>query len=105
MSQPEIETDEPRTPLPRNRLRRRLVLGCLVPFLVLCAALGLVTSAVIGGPVEINLPGAAVLKLGHDDFVLSNYSFQNGTTYFIDLKGTDVRDILELHVLPDTHKI
>jgi hypothetical protein len=33
--------------------------------------------------------------------VLSNFSFHNGTTYFVDLKGQGARSILQLNYLHD----
>jgi hypothetical protein len=87
------------------RPRRVLGIGCLVVCLVLCAAIGGIAVALQAGPVEIGLPNNNLLKLGSDDFVLSNSSFQNGTTYYVDLNGNGARSILELHNLKDTHSL
>lgn len=87
----------------RFRLRRVLGLGCLGVFLATCALVGVLAVALQSGPVEIQLPGNSALKLGSSNFVLSNSSFQNGTTYFVDFKGSGVRSILELHELTDNH--
>ncbi|HUP26940.1 MAG TPA: hypothetical protein VM409_00780 [Chloroflexia bacterium] len=39
--------------------------------------------------------------MGSDSFVLSNYSFQQGTTYYVDLDGNGVRNIVQLHYITD----
>ena len=54
---------------------------------------------------HLELPGGHTLKAGSDDFVLSNYSFQKGTTYFLDLDGNGVRHIIELHSLTDSNTV
>jgi hypothetical protein len=87
----------------RLRPRRALGVGCLALFLVTCAILGALVVALQSGPVEIALPGNSALKFGSDNFVLSNSSFQNGTTYYADFKAIGIRDILEIHDLKDTH--
>src|SRR5207249_10173439 len=73
--------------------------------LMLCVGVGVVAMALQGGPVTFHLLNGSALKLGSDDFVLSNASFQNGTTYYADLKGSGERDILEIHDLRYTHSI
>ena len=88
----------------RRGRRKALGAGCLVCLLLACGSAGLLGVLVRSGPVQVGLPGGNLLKLGSDSFVLSNYSFQNGTTYFADLNGNGVRNIVELHVLPDSHR-
>lgn len=82
--------------------RRAAGAGCLVVLLLLCMGAGLVAAALRAGPAGLGLPGGSVLRAGSDDFVLSNYSFQTGTTYFLDLNGNGVRNILEVHRLADS---
>jgi hypothetical protein len=94
------ERPEATRPKPR-RARRTLGVGCLVVLVLLCGGLTALGVALKDGPVTLGLPGNNALKLGSDDFVLSNSSFQDGTTYYADLKGDAVRNIIELHVLPD----
>src|SRR5580765_298002 len=86
-----------------RRARRLVGLGCLTLLVLLCASMSGLGYALSGGPVTLNLPGNGALKLGSDDFILSGDSFQDGTTYFADFKATGVRNILELHVLSDSH--
>jgi hypothetical protein len=62
---------------------------------------GLLVATVGAGEDGLALPGGNVLRAGSDDFVLSNYSFQNGTTYFLDLDGNGVRSIVEVQRLSD----
>ena len=88
-----------------RRARRVLGVGCLAVLVATCSGVAALGYALKDGPVTMSLPGNAALQIGSDDFVLSNDSFQNGTTYFADLKGTDARNILELHVLSDTHSL
>src|ERR687883_1469586 len=87
----------------RSRARRVLGVGCLALCLLTCAGLGAVGFALRNGPIQIALPNNSMLKLGSDNFVLSNSSFQNGTTYYADFSGNGVRSILELHDLTDSH--
>ena len=84
---------------------RAMRIGCLGMLLVLCAATGLLGWALRSGPLSMNLVGGNTFKMGSDAFVLSNYSFQNGTTYFLDLNGNGVRNILQLHYLADSHRL
>jgi hypothetical protein len=85
--------------------RRVLATGCLLALLVTCGGLAALGYALNDGPVTLALPALGALRLGTDDFVLSNSSFQDGTTYYADLKGTGVRNILEVHVISDKHSI
>src|SRR5437870_12907251 len=87
----------------RLRPRRVLGVGCLALCLVVCAGLGAIGVALRNGPVQVGLPNNSLLKLGSDSFVLSNSSFQNGTTYYADFSGNGARSILELHSLTDSH--
>ena len=89
----------------RWRPRQVVGVGCLVLCLVVCAGVGAVGVALRSGPVQIGLPNNSVLKLGSDSFVLSNSSFQNGTTYYADFSGNGVRSIVELHELTDSHSL
>ena len=79
--------------------------GCLALLLISCGGVGLLGWGLQSGPVTLQLVGNNTLKLGSDDFVLSNYSFQTGTTYYIDLNGNGVRNILQLHYLENTHRV
>src|SRR5437773_1744628 len=62
--------------MPPHRGRRILASGCLVLLMVSCVGVGMLAVALRAGPVAIALPGNNLLKVGSDDFVLSNYSFQ-----------------------------
>jgi hypothetical protein len=66
---------------------------------------GCVGGGMFFGPVELALPGGSALRLGSDDFVLSNYSFHKGTTYFLDFHAQGVRGILELQHLEDEGRL
>jgi hypothetical protein len=68
-------------------------------------ALALVVAALQAGAEGLRLPGGTVLRAGSDDFVLSNYSFQNGDTYFLDINGSGVRNIIEIQRLSDAHTL
>ncbi len=103
------KVEQPRqvaSPTARRRSSMRVLrVGCLGLLLTMCGGLGLLTWGLQSGPVTLQLLGNNVLKLGSDDFVLSNYSFQNGTTYYIDLNGNNVRNILQLHYIEDKHRL
>lgn len=73
--------------------------------LLLCGGAALLTWGLQSGPVTLPVLGGNVLRVGSDDFVLSNYSFQEGTTYYIDLNGNGVRNILQLHYLKSTNRV
>jgi len=88
-------------PAPSRRLGRALGLWSLGAALAFCALLGGLVGGMLFGPVELALPGGSALKLGTDDFVLSNYVFQNGTTYFVDFHAQGVRGILEFQHLKE----
>ena len=88
-----------------STLSRVLRLGCLLVIVGLCASSGMVVMAFQSGPLELRVPGQGLLKLGSDDFVMSNYSFQNGTTYYLDLDGNGVRSIIQLHYITDSRKL
>ena len=92
-------------PQSRRSALRVFKFGCLTLLLMLCGGVGLLGWALQSGPVTLHLVGSNTLKLGSDDFVLSNYSFQTGTTYYIDLNGNGVRNILQLNYLEDTHRV
>lgn len=88
-----------------KRSRRILKLGCLSALLLLCAGLSTLALTVQSGSVNLAFPGGNVLKVGTDNFVMSNYSFQNGSTYFLDLNGNGVRNILQFHYLSDNKTV
>lgn len=91
--------------MPVHRARRAVRVGCLVVLLVLCGGFGAFVAALQGGPVSVGLPGGSEVKVGSEDMVLSNYSFQNGTTYFLDLKGSGTRNVFQLNFLEDKREI
>ncbi|HKP54748.1 MAG TPA: hypothetical protein VJ183_19095 [Chloroflexia bacterium] len=88
-----------------NTVRRTLKIGCLTLLLAMCGCLGTLVVALQSGPVTISLLGGTVLRIGSDDFVLSNYSFREGTTYFLDLNSNGQRNILEFRHIEDQHKL
>ncbi|HEX9987962.1 MAG TPA: hypothetical protein VGE45_05720 [Chloroflexia bacterium] len=77
----------------------------MVALLAVFGVFGGLAVALQSGPVSVGLPGGGVVKVGSEDMVLSNYSFQNGTTYFLDLKASGTRNILQLNYLEDKHEI
>ena len=79
--------------------------GCLVVIIGLCVSVGAVVMALQSGPLQITMPGGGLVKIGSDDFVMSNYSFQNGTTYYLDLDGNGVRNIVQLHYMAESRKL
>ncbi len=91
--------------VPRHRVSHALRTGCLLALLLACAGLGALVVALESGPVSLGLAGGTSLRIGSDNFVLSNYSFQNGTTYFLDLDGNGVRNIVQVHYLSDSHSV
>jgi hypothetical protein len=82
---------------------RPIRLGCLLFFLLACGGPAVLVGAAAGGP--LTLPGGAELRAGTEDVVLSNFSFQNGTTYFLDLHGSGVRTLVEANYLEDTRTV
>ena len=84
---------------------RALRFGCLGIFLLMCSLISGIAIALQSGPVNMNLPFSNTLKIGSDNFVLSNYSFQDGNTYYADLNGSGVRNILQVEYLEDTHSL
>ena len=88
-----------------SSLRRVARAGCLVVIVGLCSLVGTIAVALQSGPIQVKMPGESRLKLGSDDFVISNYSFQNGTTYYLDIDGNGVRNIVQLHYLTDSRKL
>jgi hypothetical protein len=97
--------DTGRTARPSRVGWRVFRVGCLVVLLSICALISSLAFALQGGPVDLRLPASNTLKIGSDDFVLSNFSFKNGTTYYIDLNGGSSRDILQLQYLEDNHSL
>lgn len=79
--------------------------GCLLVLVGLCTSVGAIGMALQSGPMELRAPGDNLLKVGSDDFVMSDYSFQNGTTYYLDLDGNGVRNIVQLHYMTDNRKL
>jgi hypothetical protein len=107
---PEQTTDgaqAARAALPVRRRKRHAVWrwGCLGVALFVCGGLGMLAAALQSGPVVLAIPGGTAVKLGSNDTVLSNSTFQAGTSYFFDLNGNGVRNILELNYLEDSHSI
>ena len=101
-------TEPPVMPPSVRRVRRRwrtLGAGCLGMVLLVCGGAGALAVALQSGPVALNVPLMGALKVGSNDVVLSNYSFQNGTSYFVDLNGNGVRNILELNYLEDNNSL
>ena len=90
---------------PRRTGWRVLRVGCLAVLLFTCAAVSSLVFALQGGPVDLRLPSSSTLKIGSDDFVLSNFSFKDGTTYYIDLDAGTSRDILQLQYLESTRSL
>ena len=80
-------------------------MGCLGAFLLACGLISGLTIALQSGPVDMGLPFGNNLKVGSDDFVLSNYSFQSGNTYYLDLKGSGVRNIMQVEYLEESHTL
>ncbi len=84
---------------------RALRWGCLGVLLFVCAGLSALAIALQKGPVTLNIPGGSSLMVGSSSNVLSDATFQNGMTYFLDWNGNGVRDILELNYLSDSRSL
>jgi hypothetical protein len=89
----------------RRSVIRRLGCGCAALLLVLCSAFGILVAALQSGPLMVRLSGNTSLEVGSENFVLSNYSFQNGTSYFFDVNGSGVRNILQVNYLSDSRHL
>ncbi len=89
----------------RRASRHALKIGCLGVSLLLCSGMAIIGAALQGGPVQLGVPGGTAVKLGSDNFVLSNYSFQDGTTYYLDTGGNGVRNILEFRRIVGGHSL
>ncbi len=87
----------------KPRRLRPLKLGCIGLLLLACGVPAALVAAAAAGP--LSLPGGAELRVGSRDVVLSNFSFQNGTSYFLDLHGSGVRTIIEANYLEDSRTI
>jgi hypothetical protein len=87
----------------KPRSWRLLRLGCAGLLLFACGAPAALVAAASAGPLQ--LPGGGELRAGSADFVLSNFSFQNGTSYFLDLHGTGARTILEANYIESARTI
>ncbi len=101
----EIATTLLKAPRARSKARRVLAVGCLGLIFTTCLALGVFAFALRAGALMMPLPGGTTARFGGDAFVLSNYSFQNGQTYYADFKGNGVRNIVELHLLGDGKRL
>ncbi len=99
-----MQLDNPSTRR-KLRVRHAIRLGCLGSLLTVCGSVGVLVFALQSGPMTMHLLGGNMLSLGSDSFVLSNYSFQNGITYFLDLNGNGVRNIVQLHYLSDSRSL
>jgi len=86
-------------------IKRTVKLGCLSIVLLLCGGISTLLLTVRSGSLDLVFPGENVLKLGTDSFVMSNYTFQNGSTYFLDFNGNGVRNILQVHYLSDKNTL
>jgi hypothetical protein len=84
---------------------RVLRIGCLGVLLLMCGLVSGLAITLQSGPVNIALPLGNHLKLGSDDFVLSNFSFHDGNTYYLDLTGGGVRNIVQVEFLEDSHTL
>ncbi len=101
-----IAPSEEKSPVERaHTVRRALKIGCLTLLLAMCGCLGALLVALQSGPVTISLLGGTTLRIGSDDFVLSNYSFREGTTFSFDLDGNGERNILEFRHIEDEHRL
>jgi len=89
----------------RHKGRRALRWGCLGLLLFVCAGVSTLAAALGSGPVTLEIPGGTQLKMGSQESVLSNFTFQNGTSYYLDLAGDGVRNIVEVNYLEDSHTI
>ena len=92
-------------PRARRKARRLLAISCLGLIFTVCLAVGFFAFALRAGAILMPLPGGTTARFGGDAFVLSNYSFQNGQTYYTDFKGNGVRNIVELHLLGDGKRL
>lgn len=88
-------------PARKSRTWRPFRLGCAGLLLLACGGPAALVAAAAAGP--LHLPGGAELRAGSEDVVLSNFTFQNGTSYFLDLHGSGARTILGANYLEDTH--
>lgn len=84
---------------------RALRIGCAGFLLLTCGLSAGLAAMLQSGPANLDLPFGNRLKIGSDDFVLSNSSFQNGSTYYLDLNGGGVRNILQVEYLEDKHSL
>jgi hypothetical protein len=99
-----VQSSPDTEPSPRKARRLRpLRLGCLVLLLLACGGPTALVGAAATGP--LTLPGGAELRAGTEDVVLSNFTFRNGTTYFLDLHGTGSRTMIEVNYLEDTRTV
>jgi hypothetical protein len=90
---------------PARPRKRWLRVGCLGLLLFLCCGVGVLVAALRAGPVALQVPGGTELRVGSQDMVLSNYTFQNGTSYYMDLLGNGVRNIVEVNYLEDSRSV
>lgn len=107
--QPATSEDDGSTYFSTRKQRRTawrvLKIGCLGSSLLMCGIISSLAVALQSGPVSLSLPFDNTVKLGSDDFVLSNYNFQDGNTYYLDLKGNGTRNILQIEYLKDANSL
>src|SRR5689334_3982980 len=78
---------------------RGVRVGCVGLLLFVCAGIGVLVAALRAGPVAVQMPGGTELRMGSQETVLSNFTFQDGTSYYLDLVGNGVRNIVEVNYL------
>jgi hypothetical protein len=83
----------------------RLRVGCAGLVLFVCGGTGVLTAALRAGPVAMQMPGGTELRMGSQEPVLSNFTFQDGTSYYLDLVGNGVRNIVEVNYLEDSRSV
>jgi hypothetical protein len=105
MPVPEVEAMLGGAGREKRKVWRTFRWGCLGLLLFVCGAVGVLAVALSSGPVTLEMPGGTQLKLGSEASVLSNFTFQNGTSYYLDVLGNGVRNIFELNYLEDSPSI
>lgn len=105
MDSPSVPADDQQVRPARSGRWRPVRLGCLFLLLAVCGGISALTLAVGSGPISLFIPGGTEVSLGSNNTVLSNFSFQNGKSYFFDLNGNGVRNILEMNYLEDSRTV